>query len=307
VFGRNRPPSIYASIAAKSPQTVGLFAPCIVLPPDLFEKTNEEELRSILIHEMSHISHRDHWTGLVQRVIGAFFWWNPLTYGLSADFSHEREYVCDMYVRHHGNPRAFANCLLNLARDAQSIKGLPMAFCAITSTGFLEKRIRKIISGGQIMKTRLSKRTFLVHVLVSMVVVGLLFSVNWTMADQSSVDFPDEEIGTGMEMDTPARIIEAFPPVFPPEALENHIEGRVTIRFVVDTEGMPQELEIVEADPEGIFEQSALDAVSQYEFEPAVKDGMPVNSLVTLPVVYGIPDASEPDMWISGTPFPEHP
>jgi TonB family protein len=254
---------------------------------------------------MSHISHRDQWTGLLQRIVGTFFWWHPLTHGLSADFSQEREYVCDMYVSRHGNPRAFANCLLHLARDAQSVKGLPMAFCAITSTGFLEKRIRKIVSGGHIMKTRLSKKTFLVHVLVSMVVVGLLFSVNLTMADYSSINFPDEEIATGMEMDSPARIIRAFPPVFPPEAKENYIEGRVTIRLVVDTEGMPQELEIVGADPAGIFDQAALDAVSQYEFEPAVKDGMPVNSIVTLPVVFGLPDESGRVKWISGFALPD--
>jgi bla regulator protein BlaR1 len=78
VFDRDHLPDIYASMEARSPQTVGLFAPCIVFPPDLCEKTNEEELRSILIHEMSHISHKDQWTGLLQRIISIFFWWNPV-------------------------------------------------------------------------------------------------------------------------------------------------------------------------------------------------------------------------------------
>jgi TonB family protein len=294
VFGRDHFPDIYASMVAKSPQTVGLFAPCIVFPPDICEKTNEEELRSILIHEMSHISHKDQWTGLLQRIISTFFWWNPLTYGLSADFSNEREYVCDMYASRHGNPKAFANCLLHLARDAQSFKGLPTAICAITSTGFLEKRIHKILSGGQIMKTRLSTTTSLIHVLISIVVVGLLFSVNLTMADQPSTSPPKEEVNKAQdymmsEVDVKPRVIRAFPPQYPYDAKINKIEGRVLLKFVVDTDGKAWGAEVVEADPEDIFDQSALDSVLRYEFEPAIKDGMPVSCIVRMPISYTLP------------------
>jgi TonB family protein len=288
LLGATRQPDIYTSTAVKSPQTVGLFAPCIVLPADLCEKTNEEELKSILLHEMSHIYHNDQWAGLLQRIISTVFWWNPLTYGLSSSFSQEREYVCDMYVSRHGNPRAFANCLLHLARDAQSLKCLPTALCAITSTGFLEKRIHKILTGGQIMKTRLGKKTFLVHVLFSIVLAGLLFSVNLTMANQPAADLQNEEISAGMEVDTPARILMPVPPIYPHEAKKNNIEGRVIVRFVVDAEGEVREPEIVVATPAGFFEASALDAIVQYEFAPAIKDGMPVNSLVTLPIAYGL-------------------
>jgi TonB family protein len=308
VFDRDRLPDIYASMVAKCPQTVGLFAPCIVLPPDLCEKTSEEELRSILLHEMSHISHKDHWTGLLQRIISTFFWWNPLTYGLSADFSHEREYVCDMYVSRHGNPRAFANCLLHLARDAMSVKSLPTALCAITTPGFLEKRIRKILSGGQIMKTKLSTRTSLIHVLISIVVVGLLFSVNLSMAGQPSTSPPKGEVNTATEyytldeVDTSPRVIKPFPPQYPYDAKTNNIEGRILLKFVVDTDGKAWEPEVVEADPEDIFDQSALDAIVEYEFEPATKDGMPVPCMVRLPIQYMLDNSILPGLDPSDMP-----
>jgi beta-lactamase regulating signal transducer with metallopeptidase domain len=186
VFGAHSPPDIYASVVVKSPQTIGLFSPCIVLSSDLLEKTDEEELKSILLHEMSHIYHNDQWAGVLQRIISIIFWWNPLTHRLSADFSHEREYVCDMYVNRHGNPKVFANCLFHLARHAQAVKLLPTALCAMTSTGILEKRIQKILSGGQIMKTTLSAKTSLIHAIISIIVAGLLLSVNLTMAGQQS-------------------------------------------------------------------------------------------------------------------------
>lgn len=291
VFGRDHLPDIYASMVVRSPQTIGLFTPCIVFPPDLCEKANEEELKSILIHEMSHIFHKDQWTGLLQRIISTFFWWNPLTYGLSADFSNEREYVCDMYASRHGNPRAFANCLLHLARDAQSFKGLPTAMCAITLTGFLEKRIHKILLGGQIMKTRLSTTTFLIHVLISIVVVGLLFSVNLTMADQPSTPTPNGEVNTARdynlnEVDTPPRVMRVFPAQYPNDTKINRIEGRVLLKFVVGTDGKAWGAEVVEADPEDTFDQSALDVVLDYGFRPAIKDGMPVSCIVKMPIVF---------------------
>lgn len=194
VFGTHSPPDIYASMEAKSPQTIGLFTPCIVFPSDLCEKADHEELRNILLHEMSHIHHNDQWTGLLQRIVSTVFWWNPFIYGLNNNFSHEREYVCDMYVSRYGNPKIFANSLFNMARHAQAFKLLPISLCAVMSTGILEKRIKKILSGGKIMKTTLSTKTSLFHIIISIVMAGLLFSVNLTMAEDSSTSTSNEEV-----------------------------------------------------------------------------------------------------------------
>ena len=141
------------------------------------------------------------------------------------------------------------------------------------------------------MKTRLSTTTSLIHVLISIVVVGLLISVNLTMANQPSTSPPKGEVNTSQdymisEVDTPPRVISAFPPRYPDDAKINKIEGRVLLKFVVDTDGKAWGAEVVEADPEDIFDQSALDGVVQYEFEPAIKDGMPVSCIVRMPIVY---------------------
>jgi protein TonB len=64
------------------------------------------------------------------------------------------------------------------------------------------------------------------------------------------------------------------------------IEGRVVLKFVVGREGYANEPVVVSAEPEGIFEESALDAVTEYRFIPARKDGKCVDCIVRLPVVY---------------------
>jgi TonB family protein len=58
-----------------------------------------------------------------------------------------------------------------------------------------------------------------------------------------------------------------------PKAIQNHgVTGRVTLRVIVDENGKPTVADLVE--PVGFgLDQVAIDAVNQWEYEPARKDG----------------------------------
>lgn len=88
------------------------------------------------------------------------------------------------------------------------------------------------------------------------------------------------------EVDQAPRVLRAMIPRYPFEARQKGIEGRVTLRFVVDKEGKAQEPEVVIGEPEGVFDESALVAVKKYKFRPAYKDGEPVDCIVKLPIVF---------------------
>ncbi len=90
------------------------------------------------------------------------------------------------------------------------------------------------------------------------------------------------------EVDRPPRVLRVFPPKYPLIAKEEKIEGKVMVRFVVDTDGSAQEPEVVMAAPYGIFEESTLEVIELYQFEPAVMNGMPVNCIVQMPIVYAM-------------------
>jgi TonB family protein len=66
-------------------------------------------------------------------------------------------------------------------------------------------------------------------------------------------------------------------PQFPEEARLRGIEGWVELHFVVDTDGTVGELAVVGAQPVGIFEQAALDAVRRWHYRPLVRGGEPVS------------------------------
>ena len=90
------------------------------------------------------------------------------------------------------------------------------------------------------------------------------------------------------EVDQPPRVLRAMPPLYPFEAQQRGIEGRVLLRFVVDSDGKVNEPQVVSAEPEGIFEETALEAVVKYKFKPARKGGEAVDCIVKLPIAFSL-------------------
>lgn len=58
------------------------------------------------------------------------------------------------------------------------------------------------------------------------------------------------------------------PPQYPRQAALDGIEGYVTLFFFVDENGRPRDIKIVDSDPTGIFELSAIQALYQWRFPP---------------------------------------
>lgn len=90
------------------------------------------------------------------------------------------------------------------------------------------------------------------------------------------------------EVDTPPRVLMAFTPPYPKEAKTDNIEGRVVLRFMVDTDGKAKEPEVVRFEPEeaAIFVESAMETIEKYNFKPATLNGMIVPCIAKLPVVF---------------------
>ena len=87
-------------------------------------------------------------------------------------------------------------------------------------------------------------------------------------------------------LDTPPAVIRQARPEYPPEAQRRGIEGRVTVRLIVDTEGKPTQCAVQSAQPAGVFEKSALKAAGAMRFTPGRSKGRAVRTLVLLPFDY---------------------
>ena len=69
-------------------------------------------------------------------------------------------------------------------------------------------------------------------------------------------------------------IVLAFEPaVYPQRAQRLGIEGWVDLEFVVDREGLPNEIAVIGAEPAGAFDGAALAAAETFVYEPFELDG----------------------------------
>lgn len=65
-------------------------------------------------------------------------------------------------------------------------------------------------------------------------------------------------------------------PGYPPLARKRGVEGYVKLFFVINTEGRVEQVQILEAQPEGVFEDAAMAAIRKQRFEPAKYKGQAV-------------------------------
>jgi protein TonB len=69
-------------------------------------------------------------------------------------------------------------------------------------------------------------------------------------------------------------------PVYPHAAKCQHIEGWIKVKFVVDERGHVGQIAVLEAEPQGVFEQSVLRCIAGWRFKPGTIGGMAVKALV---------------------------
>lgn len=62
-------------------------------------------------------------------------------------------------------------------------------------------------------------------------------------------------------------------PVYPSRAAKNGIEGYVVLSFTITDTGATADATVLEAYPSGVFNRSALKAVSKFKYKPKVVDG----------------------------------
>jgi TonB family protein len=67
------------------------------------------------------------------------------------------------------------------------------------------------------------------------------------------------------------------PVIYPQRALDQGIEGYVTLEFNVTKTGTLENIKVIDSSPPGYFEQEALRAASQFRYEPKIVNGQPVD------------------------------
>ena len=79
-------------------------------------------------------------------------------------------------------------------------------------------------------------------------------------------------------------------PVYPVQADEQSVSGRVVVRLHLEKDGSISKTEVVSVTPGGVFgemfKKSTLDSMKSIRFRPAQRNGLPVRAVVEIPVVF---------------------
>ena len=102
-------------------------------------------------------------------------------------------------------------------------------------------------------------------------------------AEGSGMDFSADAAGDvslegGMALDSgdgEYLPIVKVAPAYPRRAQQRGIEGFVIVEFTVTKQGTVRDPVVVEANPQGIFEQAAIDAVLKFKYKARVVNGEP--------------------------------
>ena len=269
------------SARVRVPQVFGILNPVILLPQKFSRSLSDGEISGILIHELSHVQHRDTAVGLFQRLALAVFWWNPLVKRISRELSCAREEVSDTQVLLRGDSREYARCLIHMAERTDFRRDIPASSFLASSHLPLTERVQKILSKERTMDTMLKKPTRILVVLSAVLCVGLAVSSRLSFA-VSSVNGSGQEIkvvwiGPGESpdniSDSVPKLIQKKEPIYPDAALEAGIQGMVTLGGRTDMEGRVIEVEILSTNNNDLLKEAAVQAVLGWVFEPIQQEG----------------------------------
>lgn len=79
-------------------------------------------------------------------------------------------------------------------------------------------------------------------------------------------------------VNTPLRQIVGAPANYPSRAIRRSIEGFVSVKFTVTKAGDVDNIQITQSEPAGVFDESVINAVKKYKFQPRVVNGEPVDT-----------------------------
>lgn len=98
----------------------------------------------------------------------------------------------------------------------------------------------------------------------------------------------DAVVGMGLG-DSDVLPLVAIKPNYPRQAFARKIEGFVRARLEINPEGSVVSVEIIEAEPRGVFEREAIRALYRYKFRPRMVDGqaMPQQAVQTIEFTLG--------------------
>ena len=298
-----------------APNAFALPGGTIVVTDELVRLAlNEDELAAVLAHELGHVELRHGLQSVLRNssalivvstvtgdlsTLSTFSGTLPfilLQYGYSREFEREADaFAVDLLRDAHINPVALASILQRL-EEKRPTHGTDFSYLS-THPG-TEERVKFIRSFGPTLATTVPPR----NPAPSLSFTGTLppapsmsvlkwnagsFPAKVPAMHSTTSTIPGGDTGP-LDLSMVERVPRALsqpPPHYPAAMRHAGIPGVVVVDFIVDRDGAVRIASVLSSSRHE-FDQSALEAVQQWLFEPGLRNGVPVRTHMQVPIQF---------------------
>lgn len=155
---------IVLSVNGKGPATVGVRHPVLIVPDWLLSEASEDELCSVLGHELAHVRRHDFLLNLVYEIFLLPISFHPAAALIKARIDQTRELACDeIAVECLSTPAEYAHSILSIAKSmaANQSRATVAYALGLFDTNTLEDRIMTVLAKANRIGKRWSRASAL--------------------------------------------------------------------------------------------------------------------------------------------------
>lgn len=228
------------------PFITGFIRPTIVLPPDFQHRFSPLQQELILKHELTHWQRSDlHWNYLALLLL-TLFWFHPLSWFAYRAYRQDQELACDALVLQEASAEqkiAYSYALLSNVQPSA-------ASWQLLTNHYGDKKM---------MKQRLMQLKHQRGFSKTAMVITMALLLGITLWLQQPVQAAGDVVAP----------ITRVEPRYPLTAAQQKIEGYVVAEFDIKPDGSVENVKVVKAVPENVFEKEAVRALQQWAYSPS--------------------------------------
>lgn len=188
-LGLRRKVTLVVSPEIGEPGVWRTLRPIVVLPEGISERLSDNELETVMMHEMVHVERWDNFIGFVQRTLCCLFWFHPLVWLLDRQLLAEREQSCDdTVIRLSGDSKVYVSGITKVCRHSM---GWEQSGLSSATGSDLKKRIKRITAAD------ISRIPSVLHRALLGAVVAVLFVLSAASGVINGVDAQDKTAEAG--------------------------------------------------------------------------------------------------------------
>lgn len=240
---------LFQSDTIKTPMVIGLLRTQLVLPTGYIHKIDSASFAMIIEHEHVHMKRADNLLNMMQLTITFAFWFNPLAWLGYMSFRRLQELSCDETVLANKNTQQrilYSKALINCAANTRASL---MAYSHYGDKNTMLQRLKHIKHSGN--SSLVAKGVILIFA------AGMLSS--FATAKQTD----------GINKVDKISPIIRIEPVYPTQAAEQNVSGSVVLKYDISPTGKTQNVSVVSASPENVFNREAKRALKKWEYKPS--------------------------------------